>query len=217
MEEERLVFPGEHLFSCEEFEPGQNTFCREDESYSSAFGKVEINEGTVLIKRRDESLRSPKEGTVLFCLVRRADPHKARLECIMESEAEGKDRGPQIDAVLPVANISRSHVGSVRDAIRVGDVLKARIGRIKDGGEIEISLVGKDFGVIKAFCTRCRHSMQLKTDTFICDNCGRTEKRKIPGDNDPFSRGGHHHNRGRDDRRRYGEGRRPGGNRDNRR
>ncbi len=188
MEEKRLVFPGDHLFSCEEFEPGQNTFTKDDESYSAAFGKVDTSEGMVNIVRKNESVRSPKEGMVLYCLVRRADPHKARLECMMESEVEEKCRCPQIDAVLPVANISRSHVNSIRDALRVGDVLKARIFKIKDGGEVELSLVGKDFGVIKAFCTRCRHRMGLRGDAFVCPHCRWKEKKKIPGSNDPFSR-----------------------------
>ncbi|HID72328.1 TPA: hypothetical protein EYP38_00165, partial [Candidatus Micrarchaeota archaeon] len=205
--EKKLVLPGEHLASCEEFEPGENTFTDKDETYSSTYGMVEVNDGSVAVHNKGKTIRQPAVDDKVYCVVTRADPNKARLGCMLESETEGKDRGPEIDAVLPVTNISRAHVETIRDAIKVGDIVKARIYKIKEGGEIEVSILGKDFGVIKAFCGKCRSAMSLNGNIFICNSCGWKERRKIPGGDDSFSRGG-----GRDrGRRPFGERRGRGG------
>jgi len=208
--EKKLVLPGSHLGSCEEFESGENTFTDNDETYSSTFGEVEVNEGAISVKREGKSISAPKIDSKLICYVTRADPNKARLTCMLEDEVEGKCRASSIDAVLPVPNVSRGHVESIRDAVKVGDIIKVRIYKIKEGGEIEVSVIGKDFGVLKAFCSKCRSSMHLKDHIFICNKCGWKERRKIPGGDDSFSRGRDRGRRSFGDRRDRGGPRRSG-------
>ncbi|MFH1393474.1 MAG: exosome complex RNA-binding protein Csl4 [Candidatus Micrarchaeota archaeon] len=214
MEEKKRVLPGEHLASCEEFEPGENTFTDNDETYSSTYGEVEVNEGAISVNNKGKTIVKPDVDAKVYCIVTRADPNKARLSCMLESEVDGNGRGPDLDAVLLVTNISRAHVETIRDAVKVGDIIKGRIYKIKEGGEIEISILGKDFGVIKAFCGKCRSEMSLNGSIFICNSCGWKERRKIPGGDDSFTRsGGREGGRDRRSDRGSDRGRRPFGER----
>lgn len=181
----KFVSPGEHLASCEEFEAGSNTFTRNEETYSAAYGEVEIKDGRVSVIRKGKSVKKLEVGAPVYCYIRLVKSNKAIVECILESEVEDNVRGPSITAVLPIGNISRSRVREMRDCVRVGDILKARIFKItKD--DVDISIFGKEFGVIKAYCSLCRHAMDLKDNIFICNNCNHKEKRKIPGGSDDY-------------------------------
>ncbi len=181
-DKKKLVLPGDHLASCEEGEAGQNTFTEKDEMYSSTYGEPEYNEGVFSVKRRGRNVRIPQVDDKVYCLITRADPNKARAVCMLESEVDKKERGAEIVAVLPVTNISRERVDKTRDAVRAGDIIKARIYKIgQKKSEIDISIYGKDFGVIKAFCGKCRSPMNLNDTIFVCSHCGWKETRKIPG------------------------------------
>ena len=80
-------------------------------------------------------------------------------------------------SVLPVTAIRSEYVEDLRNEIKVGDIIKAKINKkTKTGFEISISEEG--FGVVKAFCPKCREPMHLKSDLFIC-NCGWKERKKL--------------------------------------
>jgi exosome complex RNA-binding protein Csl4 len=115
----------------------------------------------------------------VYCMVTKASMNKAVCGCISVTEAEGGGRGMEIDAVLPVTAIREGYVDKVRDEVKVGDIIRARIEKIEKTG-IDISMRPHGCGVICVFCPRCRLRMALKESIFICSSCGWKERRKLP-------------------------------------
>jgi len=87
----------------------------------------------------------------------------------------------QRHAMLPIRNVSRQYVESLRDNFRIGDLIKAKIARAGPLG-IDLTTAEPGLGVIKAFCTRCRHPLHLFGRTLKCLGCGHTERRKVSKD-----------------------------------
>ena len=71
-----------------------------------------------------------------------------------------------------------SYVRDARDMVRAGDIVRARICKIEKN-DVDLAIVEPDLGVVKAFCTACRHEMALKKGSLICTGCGKKETRKI--------------------------------------
>ncbi len=177
--EKKLVLPGEHLSSAEEAEPGENTYSENDEVYSAAAGEDVSETGRASVRIKGRLLRQPGVGMVVYGVVIKASLNKAVVGCISSSEVEGEGRGVQFDAVLPVTAIRRDYVRDIRDEVKIGDIIKARIDSVEKTG-FEISLKAPDCGVVVAFCPRCRERMGLTERIFICGNCGWKERRKLP-------------------------------------
>lgn len=58
--------------------------------------------------------------------------------------------------------------------------MEARVTRIMGLDGIDLQTSGRDLGVIKAMCTRCRHFMEVDgRDEVRCPNCENREKRKL--------------------------------------
>lgn len=156
MNKKKLVLPGEHLLSCEEAEPGYNTYAENDEVFSASFGEEDISGGKVSVKRRGKSLVRPYVGMEVYCMVVKSTPNKAICSCISVSEIDGNERSLDITAVLPVSAIRKGYVEHLRDEIRIGDILKAKISKVTKAG-IDISMIGQGLGVIYARPRRRRH------------------------------------------------------------
>ena len=174
----KLVLPGDHLSSAEEAEAGDNTYSEKDEIYSAGFGEDESGPGKSAVRTR-RSLTQPSIGLGVYCVIMKTSLNKAVAGCISISEAEGGKRGVQFDAVLPVTAIREGYVDKVRDEVKVGDIIKAKIEKIMKTG-IDISIRPPDCGVVCAFCPRCREKMPLRERIFICASCGWKERRKLP-------------------------------------
>ncbi len=179
MGDKKIVLPGQYIAGAEEVVPGENTFSENDEIYASAFGEVNERERSVEVTW-DKTRHMPqvKAGMVLYCMVRKVSNTKAFLDC---TPAEGSDRpgsAMEVSAVLPVTAIRSSYVRDMRDEVRTGDIIKARISKIERAG-VDVSVNAPDAGVVKAYCSSCRSGMDLKNGSLICSNCGRKESRKL--------------------------------------
>jgi exosome complex component CSL4 len=179
----RLVLPGDHLSSAEEAEPGQNTYSERDEIFSATMGEDTSVSGLAAVKSRGRNLPLPAVGMEVYGVVVKASPNKAVAGCIPVSEAEGQGRGVEIFAVLPVTAVRRGYVNDLRDEVKIGDILRARIKSIDRTG-VEISMLQQECGIVACFCPRDRRRMDLHDTIFICPQCGWKERRKIPGAED---------------------------------
>lgn len=177
--EKKLVLPGDHLSSAEEAEAGENTYSERDEIYSAAVGENETSSGHTVVKTKGRTLRQPMVGMKVYCLITKASPNKAVGGCIPVEEVESGVRGVEIEAVLPVTSIRSGYVRDMRDEVKVGDIIKAKIQKIEKTG-FEISMFDPECGVVVAFCPYCREKMLLDGRVFVCLNCGWKEKRKLP-------------------------------------
>jgi exosome complex RNA-binding protein Csl4 len=171
--------PGDHLSSAEESEAADNTYSEKDEVYSAAFGENQSVPGRAAVKTKRPSLAQPTVGMEVYCVITKSSLNKAVAGCISVAEAEGGGRGMEIDAVLPVTAIREGYVDRVRDEVKIGDLIKARIEKVMKTG-IDITMKPAGCGVISAFCPRCRLRMDLKESIFICSSCGWKERRKLP-------------------------------------
>jgi len=180
MNKKKLVLPGEHLLSCEEAEPGENTYTEKDEIFSTAFGETVVSEGAVTITRKRRVPKKPQRGMDVYCMVKKTSPNKAVVECIPVEGAEGPGSTIPITAVLPVTALGkRGYVRDLREEVKIGDVIKAQVSKVTKTG-VDISIVGPQCGFMCVFCPRCRKRMDLKDRIFICNDCGWKERRKTP-------------------------------------
>ncbi|VVC04814.1 Exosome complex component Csl4 [Candidatus Bilamarchaeum dharawalense] len=177
--EKKLVLPGDHLSSAEEAEPGENTYSEKDEVYAAAVGENKTSPGHASVQTRGRKLKTPAIGDIVYCLLIKVSPNKAIGTCVASAEVEGNGRGVSFDAVLPVTAIKNDFVREVRDEVRIGDIIKAKVQKIMKSG-IDISMLDNDCGVVCAFCPRCRQKMNLKEKVFICGICGWKDYKKIP-------------------------------------
>jgi exosome complex component CSL4 len=177
--EKKLVLPGSHLSSAEESETGDNTYSENDEVYSSASGENTSGPGHASVKTKGRSITLPRVGMSVYCLITKAGMNKAIGGCIPADEAEGGSRGVSIEAVLPVTAIRNSYVREVRDEVRVGDIIKARIDKIEKTG-FDITIKPPECGVLVAFCPKCRIKMDKTGHLFNCGSCGWKDRKKTP-------------------------------------
>jgi exosome complex component CSL4 len=84
-----------------------------------------------------------------------------------------------------VSDITNSYIETIKDAAKIGDVIRAEIVSNK-AGLFNAQIKGYDYGVVLGFCSKCRHPLQIyKTDSknrelkeMVCINCRNIEKRK---------------------------------------
>ena len=177
--DKKLVLPGDHLTSAEEAEPGQNTYSENDEVYSAGAGENASVPGHAEVRTKGRALKQPHVGMHAYCLIIKAGMNKAIAGCVPMEEAEGGGRGVEFEAVLPVTAVRRGYVRDMRDEVKIGDIIKAKISKAEKGN-FEISIFPHECGVMKAFCPRCRAGMDLRERIFICPQCFWKERRKLP-------------------------------------
>jgi exosome complex RNA-binding protein Csl4 len=177
--EKKLVLPGDHLSSAEESEPGENTYSEKDEVYSAGLGENISAPGHAAVKGKGRKLKLPAVGTEVYCLITKTGPNKAIASCISIEEADGHGRGIEMDGVLLVTAIRRGYVRDIRDEVKKGDIIKAKVQEVRRS-ELALTIFDPQCGVVAAFCPKCRQRMDLKDRLFICSRCFWKERRKLP-------------------------------------
>jgi exosome complex component CSL4 len=71
---------------------------------------------------------------------------------------------------------------NVRDEFGIGDWVRAKIIDIQKKFFVQLSTEGSKFGVIKAYCPKCRAPLQRRGAVLYCPRCKTTVKRKIAED-----------------------------------
>jgi len=70
-------------------------------------------------------------------------------------------------------------VREIKNVYNVGDYILARVVSLKNRA-VHLSIAGKKYGVIKAFCRACGSMLIKKIDGILkCHKCGNMERRKI--------------------------------------
>ncbi|MBN2067453.1 MAG: exosome complex RNA-binding protein Csl4 [Candidatus Diapherotrites archaeon] len=177
--EKKRVLPGEQLSTEEEFEPGPNTYADDGNVYSASLGTVSVDSRHKSIDvESDRKLNTLKPGTVVYgsvFLVKESSVIVSLRQCPDKEDRRVISQG---NAMLPVRNVSRDYVKSLRDNFRIGDLVKAKVSRASPLG-IDLSTVDNDLGVIKAFCSKCRKPLHLFGHSLRCLSCGSREQRKL--------------------------------------
>ena len=179
----KFVAPGEFVAAVEEFESVKGTYEREDSFYASRPGMVEVDS-----KTREGRVSSPKgpkvitvvgKGSTVYGQVRMVMPNIAVVDVWSE---QSKDKRPFTafnSAIILVGFASPQYLKEVREAFRIGDIVKAKVFD-QDVGGYKLSTKDEGFGVIWAACTKCRAPLRLSRDKKLkCTGCGRIEQRRV--------------------------------------
>ncbi len=176
-----IVVPGEFLTIEEEFSSGKNTFeDNEGNIYSTKVGLKEFdsNEREVSIKENNSMNDLIEVGAIVTGRVLLIKESFAIIN-IIKAELNGKKVVSTFgSAKLMISKVSRMHVKSLRDELKVGDVIKAKVINVTKYG-VDLTTSYPEFGVIKAYCSNCRHVLGLFDKSLKCSNCGSIERRKL--------------------------------------
>ena len=176
-EESIYVLPGDSIGFAEEYVPGRNV--------AEIGGKlIALIPGNVV--KNDSRFLMSIEGT------------KKRLRFFNGDIVYGQiTKNDQRQIIISVAGVQKSkeitscraegyiRLGGRRDdsapvSVRTGDLIRAKVIRV--GQNLELTIHGTNLGVLKTRCTRCRTVMVLANSELYCENCQRSENRKIAPD-----------------------------------
>lgn len=173
-----LTLPGDVLGVIEEFTPGEGCYELKGEIRAAIIGKVfydMINRKSNIIPEKKGLAYKLKKAKYVYGLVSSIKEDYAVVEV---SGIEERFVSPSVTGYLHVSQISHKHVKSLRDAVRPSDVIKARL--VSTTYPLQLSLRGKDLGVIVASCSICGTVMLKVDDEHLkCPNCGNVETRRV--------------------------------------
>jgi len=178
--ENKTTLVGDYLGTIEEFVPGIGTYAEDGKIYAANVGRVVLDRENHVIKVMGKVLPVLEKGQVVFGEV--LDIKKNAVVVIVR-KIKGMRGEVDIKTGLFVSNISDGYVERPDDMFAIGDIVKGVVIKM-DGGLIDISTRGP-YGVVKAFCRRCRCAMDKSDkspEVLVCPCCASKEKRKIADD-----------------------------------
>lgn len=183
-----IVFPGAELGISEEFVAGPGTFEEKGRIYSLFWGELERDGKARKVSVRGRRVVRPlKPGDFVYAVVHQL--YEAMTMVKFAPVLQGNERPANGDtAFIRISELQNGYVERLRDCVRVGDVLKARVAQISPLATY-LSIKDRELGVLKALCSLCRAEMELQGRVFACPSCGSREERKIPSSGDAEERG----------------------------
>jgi exosome complex component CSL4 len=171
--------PGDFLGTEEEYVPGYGAYQEESEIRASLPGELDADsERRLNISSKCATPITLKVGMVVYGRIEeifepvalvRVDPIETKID---------RQVVEQFYCVLHVSRVKMGYARSIRDEVKIGDIIKAVVDEISKS-EIYLSTKRGGMGVVKAYCSRCRSSMRLEGQTLICESCEGKEQRKL--------------------------------------
>ena len=184
MIDKKILMPGDIIGAEEEYLPGNGAYCdKEGNLLASVAGVKEVKDRELGVFAKN-NVNQISVGDVVYGVVKRIGSSMALV--IIKIPRKTGLRYPDIDPFtgLHVSHLKRGYIESIRDAIHIGDILKAKVIKYIPKLElVDISTEGKELGVVLAYCSRCKTKMvKIGPDKVKCDKCGRVEHRKLSTD-----------------------------------
>jgi len=173
-----VVVPGEVIGVIEEFLAGEGTYVDGDKIRSLRIGRaiLDVDERKVYVKPMIREELIPGRGDVVI-----GDVHSLKkdvaLVLIRKMENKGVIFNVPFHGILHVSQVSNRFTESILSAVRVMDIIRARI--INNKPPFQLSIKEKDLGVLLAFCPQCHNAMVIKDRKLYCPACKIREERKI--------------------------------------
>ena len=178
----KRVIPGDFLSTEEEFEPGRNAFAEAGEIFSNSVGTVqEDNRQKTVSVKADVDVSSIKPNDVVFGEVMLVKDNSVGLSIFTETSHGSRKVLVNTYASIPIRLVSRDYVKNLKDAFKIGDLVKAKVFSVKPFGT-DVKTNEPELGVVKAFCSKCRKPLHLFGRQLKCLSCGSSERRKISSD-----------------------------------
>ena len=176
----RVVLPGEEVAVTEEYEAGDGTYEEDGKVFAAQPGTLTLDgEHRVARVTPFNPPAHLKVGDVIYGEVNniRASMAEARVLAI-----HGRDRqvAGELDASLHVSKISNAYVEDIHDAMRLGDIVRARV--IQTDPSLQIATAEQNLGVVLARCSADRAPMERRENEVRCPRCERMYRRKMAAD-----------------------------------
>lgn len=172
---------GDYIGTIEEFVPCEGTYSEDGKIYASNIGRVVLDQENHTARIEAKMPADLKVGQVVF-----GDVLSIKKNLVQVIARKIKDIKGEIDAKVGiyVSNIAKTYVENPEDMFGIGDIVKGKIVRIEPG-MIDITTKDDEYGVVKAFCKRCRYALEKvegSHNKLICPSCGHREQRKLASD-----------------------------------
>jgi len=177
-ERERVVMPGDYLCVEEEFLPGPWTYVDDNGVVRSLIVGTPVFDYTtrrVSVKPLKRRIMLPKQGDNVVGVVSAVKEDVAVVK-VIGFDIYNPLKNP-ITGLLHISQISETRIDSVYDAVRMGDLIRARV--LNNYVPLLLSIKDPKYGVILAYCSKCGSVLVKKGETLVCPSCGSTERRKV--------------------------------------
>ena len=177
----KVVLPGDELSTTEELLIGDGTFEEDGVIRASRMGIYEIDE-----KRRLAKVKPLTSVPIVIkygdIVLSQATSVRSMMIIANVFHVTGQERpiSGDTNGTLHVSEISTSYIKNPEEAFALGDIFRAKVIQVKPS--LQLTTKGREYGVIKALCTRCRHPLTRKDNILECSQCGHKEKRKLASD-----------------------------------
>ncbi len=174
-----MVSPGDVLGVSEEYAAGEGTFEDGGKIYSLFLGGLERDERQRKLAVRGRKVVRPlKEGDLVYGVVHHL--YEMMTMVRFAPAQAGSERPANGDtAFIKISELQQGYVEKLRDCVRTGDAVKARVLDIAPLATY-LTMKERDLGVIGALCSNCRKQMAFNGREFQCGACGSQEPRKTP-------------------------------------
>lgn len=173
----KIVLPGEKLCVVEEFTPGEGTYEDNGEVFSKVAGRVlyDFVAKRVIVIPLKKNKQPPKPNMTVYAVVTSVKEDTAFLK-IFADDKRRLYTGP-FTGVLHVSQVSTNFIKTISDAVKIGDVVKAKV--LTNSSPFQLTTKGARLGVVYAQCSRCGAVLIRKNTKLICPKCGNVEQRKV--------------------------------------
>ncbi len=176
MSKSNIVLPGDKVSTSEELLPGENTYEEEGIIRSTIYGEYQIDSKhrKANVKPLTSTPVKVQKGDTVLVEVRMVRSNMIIAEVI---HVIGKKRpiSGDTNGTIKVSEISKSYVKDPATEFSPGDIVRAKVYQVKPS--IQLTTKGKENGVIKGVCSKCRHPLEKKGNLLECTNCNNKERR----------------------------------------
>ncbi len=176
MSKTHIVLPGEKLCVEEEYISSIGTYSEGGVVRAAIIGRVQydiINRKVYIKPVRNPVI--PKAGDIVIGVVGQMRDDLATINII------GYDINNlfkhSFTGVLHISQVADARVPTLYDAIRIGDIIRAKV--LNSYIPILLSIREPRLGVIQAYCSRCGSPLTKSGDKLQCSFCGNIENRKM--------------------------------------
>lgn len=178
-----VVLPGDELTTAEEYSPDSGAY--EDKTgiiRAEIVGipKFDNEDRTVTVEPLTNTPNVLKEGDIIIGRVKDVKKSFALVELGAKSGSNRQIAGSG-DAKLHISKLSHEYFNDIRQAVRPGDIIRARV--LDTSAQISLSTNEKNLGVIWARCPVCSEVLRAVDGNLLeCPVCEKRWIRKLAED-----------------------------------
>ncbi len=175
-----FVLPGDFLATAEEFVPGEGAYEENGNIYSSTVGMVLVDIRTKKISVFPKTKTPPtlKIGDIVIGRVEEVRDQFLTVSIAALVGNENRELPPPRLALIHISKVQAGFVKDLSKLFKPGDIIKAKVLNAQPE-LIQLTTIGRELGVLVAFCSRCRSPLDREGNKLRCPSCGSVETRKL--------------------------------------